>query len=168
MHIYEEPDDNLYVHHDIMLPTYPLCIAWTNSWRASSQGGALDQSNHDVPLPLADYAARGNTQGKTAVLWQLAHLILPSNCGISTSSMPFSQQLSSEDWLRYARTPRAQQRRAPISGDNRLLCGNRRKRRYHQRKAASRERARKNLNLGQVPTLVLFYPASRLQKYTCC
>lgn len=30
MHIYEEPDDNIYVHHDIMLPTYPLCISWSD------------------------------------------------------------------------------------------------------------------------------------------
>jgi len=38
MQIYEELDDNLYVHHDIMLPAYPLCIAWTDSWSTSSQG----------------------------------------------------------------------------------------------------------------------------------
>ncbi len=30
VHIYEEQDDNMYVHHDIMLPTYPLCLAWTD------------------------------------------------------------------------------------------------------------------------------------------
>jgi periodic tryptophan protein 1 len=38
VHIYEEPDDNLYVHHDIMLPTYPLSIAWTDSLPGRVQG----------------------------------------------------------------------------------------------------------------------------------
>lgn len=28
MYIYEEKEENLYVHHDIMLPTFPLSIAW--------------------------------------------------------------------------------------------------------------------------------------------
>lgn len=38
MHIYEEPDDNIYVHHDIMLPTYPLCIAWSDSLPTHAHG----------------------------------------------------------------------------------------------------------------------------------
>jgi periodic tryptophan protein 1 len=31
LHIYEEEDKNDYVHHDILLPTYPLCLAWSGS-----------------------------------------------------------------------------------------------------------------------------------------
>ena len=27
-YVYEEPDDNLYPHHDIPLPVFPLCVAW--------------------------------------------------------------------------------------------------------------------------------------------
>lgn len=27
-YVYEEAEDNLYVHHDIMLPSYPLCLEW--------------------------------------------------------------------------------------------------------------------------------------------
>jgi periodic tryptophan protein 1 len=27
-HIYNEPDENLYVHHDLMLPAFPLCVEW--------------------------------------------------------------------------------------------------------------------------------------------
>jgi hypothetical protein len=38
VHIYEEPDDNIYVHHDIMLPTYPLSLAWTDSLPGRTQG----------------------------------------------------------------------------------------------------------------------------------
>jgi periodic tryptophan protein 1 len=26
--VYEEPHDNLYAHHDIPLPVFPLCLAW--------------------------------------------------------------------------------------------------------------------------------------------
>ncbi|CAG8467046.1 8973_t:CDS:2 [Ambispora gerdemannii] len=28
IYIYEESNDNLYVHHDIMLPSFPLCLEW--------------------------------------------------------------------------------------------------------------------------------------------
>lgn len=28
VHVYEEDTDNLYVHHDVMLPAFPLCIEW--------------------------------------------------------------------------------------------------------------------------------------------
>mmetsp|Transcript_16029 Transcript_16029/g.27629 ORF Transcript_16029/g.27629 Transcript_16029/m.27629 type:complete len:536 (+) Transcript_16029:68-1675(+) len=28
VYVYEEDKDNLYVHHDIILPAYPLCLAW--------------------------------------------------------------------------------------------------------------------------------------------
>lgn len=28
VNLYEEDEDNLYVHHDLMLPTFPLCLEW--------------------------------------------------------------------------------------------------------------------------------------------
>ncbi|KAI7902100.1 WD40-repeat-containing domain protein [Cokeromyces recurvatus] len=28
VYVYEENEDNLYVHHDIMLPAFPLCLEW--------------------------------------------------------------------------------------------------------------------------------------------
>ena len=28
VYVFEEEEDNLYVHHDIMLPSFPLCIEW--------------------------------------------------------------------------------------------------------------------------------------------
>jgi periodic tryptophan protein 1 len=30
VYIYESSEDNLYVHHDIMLPSQPLCVEWIN------------------------------------------------------------------------------------------------------------------------------------------
>lgn len=31
VHVYEESEDNLYVHHDLMLPTFPLCVQPINT-----------------------------------------------------------------------------------------------------------------------------------------
>jgi periodic tryptophan protein 1 len=28
IYLYEQEEDNLYVHHDIMLPSFPLCAEW--------------------------------------------------------------------------------------------------------------------------------------------
>ncbi|KAK9467863.1 WD40-repeat-containing domain protein [Lipomyces arxii] len=28
VYVYDEPDKNLYVHHDILLPSFPLCVEW--------------------------------------------------------------------------------------------------------------------------------------------
>ena len=30
VYVYEATEDNIYVHHDVILPTYPLCIEWLN------------------------------------------------------------------------------------------------------------------------------------------
>lgn len=39
VHIYEEEDDNLYVHHDVMLPAFPLCVEWVGHGGASGKPG---------------------------------------------------------------------------------------------------------------------------------
>lgn len=40
VNIYEEADDNLYTHHDVMLPSFPLCLEWIN-YEPSTDGTAL-------------------------------------------------------------------------------------------------------------------------------
>jgi len=51
VHIYEEPDDNIYVHHDIMLPTYPLSIAWTDFRPGSSSTSSSSSGGRFCPRP---------------------------------------------------------------------------------------------------------------------
>jgi periodic tryptophan protein 1 len=35
-HVYDEPNENLYVHHDLMLPSFPLCVEWLDFASGSS------------------------------------------------------------------------------------------------------------------------------------
>ena len=41
-HVYDEPNENLYVHHDLMLPSFPLCVEWLDfpSGSSSSASGS--------------------------------------------------------------------------------------------------------------------------------
>lgn len=36
VYIYDETEDNLYVHHDLMLPSFPLCLEWLDYKPGSS------------------------------------------------------------------------------------------------------------------------------------
>jgi periodic tryptophan protein 1 len=35
-HVYDDPNENLYVHHDLMLPSFPLCVEWLDFPSGSS------------------------------------------------------------------------------------------------------------------------------------
>lgn len=39
-HVFNEPDENLYVHHDLMLPSFPLCVEWLDFPGPSSDTNA--------------------------------------------------------------------------------------------------------------------------------
>ena len=39
-YVYEEPQDNLYPHHDVPLPVYPLCLAWFDFRPGGGAGGS--------------------------------------------------------------------------------------------------------------------------------
>ena len=45
IYVYEDSADNLYVHHDIMLPAIPLCVEWLDiSVGTTSMGQSMDQA----------------------------------------------------------------------------------------------------------------------------
>ncbi|RKP07218.1 WD40-repeat-containing domain protein [Thamnocephalis sphaerospora] len=41
VYVFEEAEDNLYVHHDVMLPSFPLCLEWLDfrAGRRAQEGG---------------------------------------------------------------------------------------------------------------------------------
>ena len=38
IYVYDEPEENLYVHHDFLLPAMPLCLEWLDFVPSSSDG----------------------------------------------------------------------------------------------------------------------------------
>jgi periodic tryptophan protein 1 len=45
IYIYEEAEDNLYVHHDILLPSFPLCLEWLD-FRLGRKAGIEGSGNY--------------------------------------------------------------------------------------------------------------------------
>lgn len=64
VYVYEEADDNLYVHHDIMLPAFPLCVEWIGAPLVSGQ------SSH------GNFAAVGTLDPQIEI-WNLDVLEIP-------------------------------------------------------------------------------------------
>lgn len=53
--IYEPQEDNLYVHHDILLSSFPLCIAWSN-WTPHNEnhGNLVAVGSFDPAIEIWD------------------------------------------------------------------------------------------------------------------
>ncbi|OBZ84546.1 putative WD repeat-containing protein C17D11.16 [Choanephora cucurbitarum] len=46
VHVYEEGQENIYVHHDIMLPSFPLCLEWLDFHSSSEKIDATTSGNY--------------------------------------------------------------------------------------------------------------------------
>lgn len=65
IYVYEESQDNLYVHHDLMLPNFPLCLEWLDFPPASSS------SNNDPSgTGFGNYIAVGTLDPEIEI-WSL-------------------------------------------------------------------------------------------------
>ncbi|KAG7451272.1 WD40 repeat-like protein [Guyanagaster necrorhizus] len=64
IYVYEELQDNIYVHHDLMLPAFPLCLEWLDFPPASST------SNDPASTGFGNYIAVGTMDPEIEV-WSL-------------------------------------------------------------------------------------------------
>jgi periodic tryptophan protein 1 len=55
-HIYDEAEENLYVHHDLMLPSFPLCVEWLDFDPSSSStpGNYVAVGSFDPTIEIWD------------------------------------------------------------------------------------------------------------------
>ncbi|GJJ08390.1 hypothetical protein Clacol_002605 [Clathrus columnatus] len=63
IYVYEENEENLYIHHDIMLPSFPLCLEWLDF---HPNNGNLDASSN----PTGSYIAVGTMEPEIEI-WSL-------------------------------------------------------------------------------------------------
>ncbi|KAI0648970.1 transducin family protein/WD-40 repeat family protein [Trametes meyenii] len=61
IYVYDESEENLYVHHDLMLPSFPLCLEWLDfppvsspSARPPTEGGAVAQFGNFIAVGTLD------------------------------------------------------------------------------------------------------------------
>ncbi|KAK9472336.1 transducin family protein [Dipodascopsis tothii] len=82
VYVYEEAESNLYVHHDLMLPAFPLCVEWLNYRVGPTRAKEGDTGNFaaigtfdpdieiwnlDVVDGMYPDAILGNTRGESAL-----------------------------------------------------------------------------------------------------
>jgi periodic tryptophan protein 1 len=53
VYVYEEEEDNLYVHHDIMLPSFPLCLEWLD-YKSGGVGNYVAIGTFDPQIEIWD------------------------------------------------------------------------------------------------------------------
>ncbi|KIJ51426.1 hypothetical protein M422DRAFT_224020 [Sphaerobolus stellatus SS14] len=65
VYVYDESQENLYVHHDIMLPSFPLCLEWLDFHPASPAPSQVPN-----PGPTGNYIAVGTMEPEIEI-WSL-------------------------------------------------------------------------------------------------
>ncbi|KAG6862516.1 hypothetical protein C0995_000064 [Termitomyces sp. Mi166 len=66
IYVYDESEENLYAHHDLMLPNFPLCLEWLDFPPASSSTSASPSAN----AGLGNYIAVGTLDPEIEI-WSL-------------------------------------------------------------------------------------------------
>lgn len=73
VYVFDEEEASMYVHHDVMLSAYPLCVEWLSSVSAEGQGsyGAVGLIDHSIQIwdleemePMEPVRALGNVKNK--------------------------------------------------------------------------------------------------------
>lgn len=54
VYVYEEENDNLYVHHDLMLPSFPICIEWIDYSSSETHGNLAAVGTFDPEIEVWD------------------------------------------------------------------------------------------------------------------
>ncbi|KAK7050825.1 rRNA-processing protein [Paramarasmius palmivorus] len=67
IYVYEESEENLYVHHDLMLPNFPLCLEWLDFPPASA---STTPSNDPTSSGFGNYIAVGTLDPEIEI-WSL-------------------------------------------------------------------------------------------------
>ena len=89
--VYEESEENLYAHHDLMLPSFPLCLEWLDYPPISSPSRRQPQnspsSSSTDPAQFGNFIAVGTLEPEIEI-WSLdtatcirshQHAFLPSS-----------------------------------------------------------------------------------------
>ncbi|SPO19952.1 related to WD repeat protein PWP1 [Ustilago trichophora] len=69
-HIYAANDSNLYVHHDLMLPSFPLCLEWLDYTPARSSADQNESAQTKPPGEVGNFIAVGTMDPEIEV-WSM-------------------------------------------------------------------------------------------------
>ncbi|KIK59649.1 hypothetical protein GYMLUDRAFT_168714 [Collybiopsis luxurians FD-317 M1] len=70
IHVYEEAEENLYVHHDLMLPNFPLCLEWLDFPPAGPSTEGAPNPNDSSSFGFGSYIAVGTLDPEIEI-WSL-------------------------------------------------------------------------------------------------
>jgi len=70
IYVYDESQENLFVHHDLMLPSFPLCVEWLDFPPSSSPMRASLSSTDPSSIPSKSFIAIGTMEPEIEI-WSL-------------------------------------------------------------------------------------------------
>ena len=66
VHVFNQEDDSLYVHHDITLPSFPLCLAWSD-YAGNAYGSLLEaQTTMFLEQQGKEKGTKGNSSSSSS------------------------------------------------------------------------------------------------------